>query len=77
VCSNGWQLPAQFHPKTTCDPSSDKFAAYRQHENVEVYRRQGENWLFSEVSGLEQTLTLELIGCQLKLAEDCEQVTFQ
>jgi Uma2 family endonuclease len=67
----------------------DKFAAYRQLESlqayvlvsqlmprVEVFKRQANDWLFSEVSGLEQTLILEVIGCELKLSEVYEKVDF-
>lgn len=67
----------------------DKFAAYRELESlqayvlvsqlmprVEAFKRQGDDWLFSEVSGLEKMLILEFIGCELKLAEVYEKVDF-
>jgi Uma2 family endonuclease len=67
----------------------DKFAEYRQRESlqvyvlvsqlmprIEIYRRQGNDWLFSEVNGLEKTLSLEAIGCELKLSEVYEKVDF-
>jgi Uma2 family endonuclease len=67
----------------------DKFAEYRQRESlqayvlvsqlmprIEIYRRQGNDWLFSEISGLDKTLKLESIGCELKLSEVYEKVDF-
>jgi Uma2 family endonuclease len=67
----------------------DKFAEYRQRESlqayvlvsqivprIEIYRRYGEDWLFSEMSGLEKTLVLESIGCELKLSEIYDKVHF-
>jgi Uma2 family endonuclease len=67
----------------------DKFAEYRQRESlqayvlvsqimprIEIYRRQGDDWLFSEVGGLDKTLRLETIGCELKLSEVYEKVEF-
>jgi Uma2 family endonuclease len=67
----------------------DKFAAYRQLESlqayvlvsqlmprIEIFKRQAEGWHFLEVSGLEQTVRLEAIGCELKLSEVYEKVDF-
>jgi Uma2 family endonuclease len=67
----------------------DKFAAYRQRESlqayvlvsqlmprIEIFKRQADGWHFSEVSGLEQTVRLEAIGCELKLSEVYEKVDF-
>jgi Uma2 family endonuclease len=67
----------------------DKFAEYRQRESlqayvlvsqlmprIEIYRRQGNDWLFSEISGLEKTLKLESIGCELELSEVYDKVDF-
>ncbi|MGL4612029.1 MAG: Uma2 family endonuclease [Trueperaceae bacterium] len=60
----------------------DKFAEYRQRESlqayvlvsqlmprIEIYRRHGQDWIFSEMSGLNKVLRLETIGCELKLTE--------
>jgi Uma2 family endonuclease len=67
----------------------DKFAEYRQRESlqayilisqmmprVEIYRRYGNDWLFSERSGLDKRLVLESIGCELKLSEVYDKVAF-
>lgn len=67
----------------------DKFAAYRElislqayvlvsqlMPRVEAFKRQGNDWLFSEISGLDKTLRLESIGCELKLSEVYEKVNF-
>ena len=67
----------------------DKFAEYRHRDSlqayvlvsqlmprVEIYRRYGSDWIFSEISGLDKTLSLESIGCELKLAEVYEKVAF-
>ena len=67
----------------------DKFAAYRELKSlqayvlvsqlmprVEAFKRQENDWLFSEVSGIEKALKLEAIGCELKLSEIYEKVDF-
>jgi Uma2 family endonuclease len=67
----------------------DKFAEYRRRESlqayvlvsqltphIEIYKRQGNDWLFSEVSGLEAVVKLESIGCTLNLTEVYEKVDF-
>lgn len=67
----------------------DKFVEYRRRESlqayvlvsqlmprVEIYRRQGNDWTFSEISGLDKTLRLESIGCELKLSEVYDKVEF-
>ena len=36
---------------------------------VELYTRQGSNWVLSELSEPDQILTLESIGCQIPLAD--------
>lgn len=67
----------------------DKFAEYRKRESlqayvlvsqlmphIEIYKRQGNDWLFSEVNGLDKILRLESIGCTLNLAEVYEKVDF-
>ena len=44
---------------------------------VEQYLRQDDNrWLFTETSGLEATLTLPSIQCELALAEVYEKIAF-
>jgi Uma2 family endonuclease len=68
---------------------TDKFAEYRQRESlqayilvsqimprIEIYRRQGSDWIFSEMSGLDKVLRLESIGCTLNLSEVYEKVEF-
>lgn len=68
---------------------TDKFAEYRHRDSlqvyvlisqlmplVEIYRRQGNDWIFSEMNGLDKTLMLESIGCELKLSEVYDKVRF-
>ena len=77
-------------PSTETYDRGDKFAAYRQIKSlqnyvlvsqfearIEVYKRQGDGWHFSEVIGLEKTLRLESIDCTLNLAEVYEKVNFE
>jgi Uma2 family endonuclease len=65
----------------------EKFAHYRRLESlceyvlvsqrevrVERYVRQGESWVFSEVTDLEGLLTLDAIGCTIPLREIYEGV---
>jgi Uma2 family endonuclease len=77
-------------PSTEVYDRGEKFAAYRQRESLqtyvlvsqhlpgtEMYQRQAEGgWYFSEVTGLEQELFLESIGCTLKLADIYRKVDF-
>jgi Uma2 family endonuclease len=44
---------------------------------IEIYRRQENGWLYSVVRGLESTLSLETIGCELRLADVYAGVAFQ
>jgi Uma2 family endonuclease len=59
-----------------------KFAAYRRLESlreyvlidprhvlVERYTRQGENWVFTVLERLEDTLRLDSVGCEIPLKE--------
>ena len=44
--------------------------------HVKIYRRQENGWHYSTVEGLENSLTLEAIGCDLKLADVYDRVQF-
>lgn len=44
--------------------------------HVKIYRRQENGWHYSTVEGLENSLTLEAIGCDLKLADIYDRVQF-
>jgi Uma2 family endonuclease len=76
-------------PSTEMYDRGDKFAAYRQLESlkeyvlvsqympyIEVFKRQTNGWHFSEIEGLENTVTLESIDCTLKLSEIYHKVNF-
>lgn len=67
----------------------NRFAEYRHCESlqtyvlisqrvpcVEIYRRQGNDWLFSEITGLDNVLRLESIQCELKLSDIYDKVQF-
>lgn len=41
---------------------------------VEIYRRQERGWLHSVVSGLESVLSLDAIGCELRLADIYDRI---
>jgi Uma2 family endonuclease len=76
-------------PSTEVYDRGNKFASYRQLENlqeyvlvsqkmpyIEVFKRQTNGWHFSEVAGLENSLILESIECTLKLSEIYDKVDF-
>lgn len=43
---------------------------------VEVYRRQADDWRYSTIEGMENSLSLEAIGCTLRLAEVYDRIEF-
>jgi Uma2 family endonuclease len=59
-------------------PSFEEFLLVSQDEpRVERFRRQGEvGWLMTHVSGLDQTVRIESIGCELPLREIYKEVVF-
>ena len=76
-------------PTTAADDRSWKFAHYRWLETltdyvmlsqyqpfVEHYTRQGEQWMLTEVAGLEAVLRLAAIACDLPLSLVYERVEF-
>jgi Uma2 family endonuclease len=77
-------------PSTEAYDRGEKFAAYRERESLqlyvlvsqhapklELYKREGSRWYFSEVNGLESSLTLDVIDCKLNLSEIYSKVNFQ
>jgi Uma2 family endonuclease len=67
----------------------EKFAHYRRLDSlrefvlvaqdkirIEHFRREGEEWILSEVSGPEATLHLGSIDCHVAVAAVCEKVEF-
>jgi Uma2 family endonuclease len=59
-------------------PSFEEFVLVSQDEpRVERFLRQGDvGWLMTHVSGLDQTVRIESIGCELPLAEIYKEVVF-
>ncbi|HLJ20305.1 MAG TPA: Uma2 family endonuclease [Stellaceae bacterium] len=69
----------------------DKFAHYRRIESLQEYvlvsqakphierflRRDDGEWLFTAVEGLEATLRMTSIGCELRLAQVYDRVEFE
>lgn len=45
--------------------------------HIEVYRRQGQDWLFSENSGLDSVFRLNSIGHEIRLSDVYQKVTFE
>ncbi|HLV81212.1 MAG TPA: Uma2 family endonuclease [Chthonomonadaceae bacterium] len=43
---------------------------------VEIYRRQADDWRYATVEGPENSLSLEAIGCTLRLLEIYDRVEF-
>ena len=76
-------------PTTESDDRSWKFAHYRRRETLtdyvmlsrfqpfaEHYTRQGDQWVLTEVAGLDAVLHLPSIGCHLPLSVIYERVEF-
>ncbi len=76
-------------PSTEAYDRGKKFAQYRRLESlreyvmvaqdqvrVERYTRQGDEWLLTELSRLEDTLQLESIGCAVAVREIYRKVEF-
>ncbi|MBI3909876.1 MAG: Uma2 family endonuclease [Armatimonadetes bacterium] len=78
-------------PSTEAYDRGEKFAHYRRlaslreyvliaqdRPRVERFVRQegGQEWVFTEASGLQETVPLSSIGCQLTLAEIYDRVEF-
>ena len=74
-------------PSTEQRDRTVKFRAYRRIPSlqayvlvaqdqawVDIFRRQGDVWVFSSLVGLEEVLDLPEIGCRLTLAEIYERV---
>ncbi len=78
-------------PSTERYDRGKKFEHYRALESLQEYvlvsqdrpliehyiRQPDGQWLFSDASGLDSTLTLPSIGCTLALADVYEKVTFE
>jgi Uma2 family endonuclease len=77
-------------PSTEAYDRGEKFAAYRERDSLhlyvlvsqhlpklELYKREGKGWYFSEVSNLEASVHLETIDCTLKLSEIYSKVNFR
>jgi Uma2 family endonuclease len=76
-------------PSTESKDRSHKFAAYRRLKSlreyvlisqsevlVEKYARDGENWIYTVLDNLEDTLRLVSIGCDIPLKEIYAKVQF-
>ncbi|HZT41533.1 MAG TPA: Uma2 family endonuclease [Chthonomonadaceae bacterium] len=66
--------------KWTCYQSLKSLQTYvlvsQDRPYVEAYRRQADDWRYSTVEGLGNSLSLEAIGCTLKLADIYDRVEF-
>lgn len=66
--------------KWFCYQTLDSLQTYvlvsQQRPVVEIYRRYGEEWLYTAVVGLESVAVLESIGCTLRLADIYARVSF-
>jgi Uma2 family endonuclease len=76
-------------PSTEADDRGEKFAHYRRIDSlaeyvlvsqdrarVEHYRRQGEQWLLTEYSGVDSALELPTVDCRIPLQEIYDKVEF-
>ena len=76
-------------PTTAADDRSWKFAHYRRLETLtdyvmlsqfqpflEHYTRQGDQWVLTEIAGLDAVLRLPSLGCDLPLSAIYERVEF-
>ncbi len=77
-------------PSTEAYDRGEKFAHYRRlgslreyvlvsqdKVRIESYVRQGEQWLLSEADGLDETVRLESVGCELVLRDVYDKVRFE
>jgi Uma2 family endonuclease len=77
-------------PKTEAYDRGEKFAHYRRLESVqeyvliaqdrvsvEVFRRQGEQWLLTDLRRPEDVLRLEAVGCEIPLSAIYAKVEFR
>ena len=66
--------------KWLCYQTLDSLRTYvlvsHQSPVVEVYRRYGKEWIYTAVVGMESAVTLESIGCELRLADIYARVPF-
>lgn len=66
--------------KWLCYQTLDSLQTYvlvsQQRPVVEIYRRYGEEWLYTAVAGLESVAVLESIGCTVRLADIYARVAF-
>ena len=76
-------------PSTESYDRGEKFAHYRRLDTLQEYvlvaqvkrriehfRREGDHWVFTEVSDPEEELTLSSLGCTLRLADIYDRVEF-
>ena len=76
-------------PSTEAYDPGEKFAQYRRIDTlreyvlvsqdkirVEHFRREGKEWIFSEIGGLEATLHLASIDCHVGVAAIYEKIEF-
>ena len=76
-------------PSTEADDRGNKFAHYRRLESlreyvlvaqdrvrVERFTRQGDDWLLTELSRLEDVLRLDSIACEVAVREIYAKVRF-
>ncbi len=77
-------------PSTEAYDRGEKFAQYRRLDSlreyllvsqdkarIERFTRQGEFWVFSEVSGLDSALSLDAIDCDVRLRDIYRRVTLR
>ena len=76
-------------PSTERDDRGEKFAHYRRLESLreyiliaqdirrtEHYRREGDSWVLTEVSGPDATLVIASLSCTLRLSDIYDRVEF-
>ena len=76
-------------PTTSTYDHEEKFTAYRATPSfseylpvaqdaprVAHYRRTGDGWVRQDVSGLDAAVALESVGCELRMSDIYEGVTF-
>ena len=75
--TEGFDRGEKFRRYRTLD-SLQTYALISQHRPlVEVFERQGERWVLTKYAGLDSSLPLPSIGCELQLAEVYDKVDFE
>lgn len=67
----------KFHAYKTIASLQEYVLISQESPHIEVYRREGEHWIYTDAVGLDASITLASIGCTLALSAVYKKVTFE